>query len=477
MLLPDQVLDLVNNHASYLAHNEQLIDIYEGSLLKHLEKDMAEQFSLQMFMQAKMRTVPINVLPKIIDKLTNIYQGVVTRHVQDGSDQDAELLAWYADKMRIDVAMNSANELFNLCRSSLIHPYVHNYKPCLRVILNDRFVVYSEDEVHPNIPTHVILLAGKREDKSIYWVYSDKEFYIMDSRGEMRRDLMLEYNNEEGINPIGRLPFVYINESRYRLCPKIDTDVLKLTKIIPIMLTDLNVAAMFQAFSILYGIDLDDENLKIAPNVFWRLKSDPMSDKKPEIGMLKPEVDFEQVMRLIESQLSMWMGTKGIRASSIGSLSTENFASGISKIIDEMDTYEAREKQVTYFEDAESELWDLILKYMHPYWRDSGEIENKAVFTPSATVSTSFAVQLAMQSRGILVKDLRDEYAAGFTSRKRALMKLNPELSEADIDELILEIDEERGITQEGTDDAGEVAEDQPADTSGPKASAEVGAG
>ncbi len=445
MLDPNFVYKLVQKNAEYLGHNQKLIDIYEGNLLEHIAKDLEKQLSPQSYVQAMARVAPINVLPKIIDKLTNIYQTTVLRTVEDGTDADLELLEWYAKKFDVNKQLNCSNELFNLAKASLIYPYVHKGEPRLRVILNDRFVLYSDDPIEPYKPTHVIILAGKKDNNlDIFQVFSDSEIYFMTSDGKVDYESMA-LNNLDGSNPVGKLPFVYVNESKYQLMPKQDSDVLKLTKLIPIMLTDLNYAAMFQSFSVMYGINVDDEGIVMAPNVFWRFKSDPSSEQKPEVGMIKPEVDYDQVLKLIESELSMWLGTRGIRASTVGALTQDNFASGISKIIDEMDTFEARQKQTGYFTTAEEDLWDLVLNYMHPYWASTGQIENRTLWTPTALVKTTFAVQLPQQSRGQLVIDLKTEFESGFISRKRAIQKLNPEMVDTEVEELILEIDEERG--------------------------------
>lgn len=455
MLEPKHVQNIVEKHQAYLCHNATLIDIFQGNLLEYITKDMANQFSHQSFEQAMFRVCPINVLPKIIDKLTNIYQTAVLREVVDGSESDKELMNWYVEKFDMNSHMNCANELFNLNKSTLIYPYLHNGQPRLREILNDRFILYSDDPVDPTTPTHVIILYGKRGMVDLYMVYSATEFYVYGSDGRIYYDVMAQYGLD-GINPYGRLPFVYVNESKYSLMPQQDTDVLKLTKLIPVMLTDLNFAAMYQCFSIIYGIDLDDENIAMAPNSFWRLKSDPTSTQKPELGMLKPQVDYDQVLNLVQSQLSMWLGTKGIKSSSVGGLEKDNFASGISKIIDEMDTFEARQKQVGFFINAEKEFWDLVLNTMHPYWAANGMIENKALFTPTASVKTSFAIQLPTQSRGTVVADLKLEYEAGFISRKRAVSKLNPDMNSEEIEELLEEIDEERSIDVSETEETPE---------------------
>ncbi len=446
MITPEQVVKVVDRQKAYTAHNSTLLDVFHGNLMQYIMADLKKSLSPQSFIQQCYRLAPINILPKIIDKLTNIYQTPVIREVQDGKESDSELLSWYVEKMSANDALNQANEYYNLTKASLIYPYVAKEKPALRVIQNDKFAVYSNDPIEPEKPTHIILFGDKDGDTDIYWTWTDTQFMVSDSEGKVRTDLMASFDNQLGINPIGRLPFIYVNESRNHLLPPQDTDTMTMVKLLPVMLSDLNLASMFQCFSIIYGIDVSDQALTFSPNAFWSLKSDPTSDKKPEIGTIKPQVDYDQVLNLVQSQLSMWLSTKGIRAGSMGTLTTDNVSSGISKFIDEMDTFEARQKQVATFQKADQELWDLVLNYMHPYWSETGMIDNPARFTPSAKVSVTFALQLPQQTRGQVVRDVKEEYASGFLSRRRALKKLNPEMTEAEVDELLAEIDAERGV-------------------------------
>lgn len=446
MLSASDIIKLFTSKAGILAHNHVLIDINEGNLSPYVEADLKKQLAAQSFEQIMHRLSPINMLPKVMDKLTNIYQTGVTRQVMDGTETDAALLDWYVKSYKANEQLHESNMYYNLTKTSLVYPYVYRGAPKLRVYPSDNFVVYSNDTVDPTRPTHVIIYYGKIDKKDIYYAWSDTEFVIVDSEENIRIDLMAQYGNAEGMNPVGRLPFVYVNASKQHLCPKPDTDILRMIKLLPIMCSDLNLASMFQCFSILYTIDVTNADLKFAPNAVWPLQSDSTTDKKPEIGSIKPTVDYDQVLNLIQSQLSIWLSTKGIRAGSIGQLTQDNFASGISKMIDEMDTFEARQKQTTVYQNAEAELWDLTMNYMHPYWSETGAIDNTARWTPTATVATKFAVQLPAQSRGVAVRDLRDEYAAGFISRKRALAKLNPEMTDTEIDILMAEIDAERFV-------------------------------
>lgn len=442
MLNPKEVLALVEDNARNLAINSEMIDIYENNLTDYVLEDLRRQLNDKSYHQIKHRVSPINILPKIVDKMTNIYQSPVLRYVMDGNETDKYLLSYYSDYFDVNDTMNTVNELYNLCRTGLVYPTIKNGIPRLIPIRNDRAVVYAKDPEDPTRPTHVILINKEIEGKRIFYVWDDETFIITDSDEKIRYDLMASIRNPEGINPFGKLPFIYVNDSKFSIMPTPDIDGMRVVKLIPVMLSDLNLAAMFQCFSVIYTVNMDDSDFVLAPNVLINLKSDPTTDQNPSIGTIKPEVDYEQVMSLIESELSMWLGTKGIRASSVGGLSTDNFASGISKVIDEMDTYEARQKQVVVFKKAESELWDLVVNYMHPYWVSTGQIR-EPLFSQKAEIITDFAPQLPIQSRGQLARDLKDEYAAGFISRKRAVAKLNQDMTGDQIDELLAEIDQE----------------------------------
>lgn len=449
MSIADNIKNLnsyIRDNSVMLGHNSDLFNIYEGDLLRYLVKALEQQLSPQSFEIAKKRIAPVNILVRLIDKLSKIYQQNPVRRVVDGTENDAELLQWYENNMRMNSTMNNANEFFNLFKTTLIQPYVHNGKPKLRSISSDKFIVYSDDSIDPNNPTTVITFhTGKSLDGKtsvpVFYAYTDDEFMIFDSEENIRYDLM---GDNEGINPYGKIPFVYVNRSKNLLIPKIDEDVMKMVVLLPVMLSDLNFGVMMQAFSIIYGIDIDDKGIKLSPNAFWNFKSDPETDKQPQLGILKPQMDIKDTLELIQSEISLWLQTKGIKSSSIGKLTSENFASGISKMMDELDTSEEREKQVNYFKDAEYDFWELITDYLHPEWMRQGLlIDQNLSFSGSATIKTDFAQQLPILNRGDIVRDLDAEVKAGFISRRRAIKKLNPRMSDTEIDQLILEIDSE----------------------------------
>lgn len=433
-----------------LNHNGAAIDMYEGNLLPYVLADLKAQLTGQSYDAARHRVAPINLLTKITDKLSAIYQPApVRRLIGDGvTDTDKKLLAYYIEQMDINPVMQQAAAMLALCKATSIQPIVHNGQPQARVGMNDRFFVFSDDDTARNSMTHFVTVYNEAIRnggfRQIFWVYSADSFFICDSDDKVRFDLMSQLGVEDTGNVYGTIPFTYASSSRTRLMPNPDTDILAMTKLIPVLLSDLNYAVMFQSFSIMYGIDVDDNGIARAPNAFWNFKSDPNTDKKPEIGTIKPSVDIDAVIGLIQSELSLWLNSRGIRPGTVGQLDKDSFASGVSKLIDEMDTYEGRERLCQIMVKVEANFWNLIMHHMHPAWMKARELEGvTGLFTPDIRVETLFQAQAPMVSRGVLVEEQAKEIQAKFTTRKRALKKLNPQMSDDEIDTLIAEIDAE----------------------------------
>lgn len=448
MIDPKLVTEAVKRNSDTLQMNYKMLDILEGALEPYVVSNLKAMLSPRVLSYALQRLVPINIVPRYVDKLSNIYQTGVSREVVNGDQSDSDLMSWYEKKLEINNVMHQSNRLYNACRAALVHPYITVDGPALRVIPNDRFVVVSTDPITPTRPTMVILLAGQdAEKRDIYWVYTDTEFAVVKSDNSIDYAAMASMGSD-GTNPYGVLPFVYANQSAFRLTPVADTDTIRMAEFVPAALTDLNLASCFASFSMTYIKNGEVTDPVYAPNALWFLKSDD-PEKDVEIGTLKPEVDYNEVLGLIQAEMSMWLGSKGIKSGAIGQLTAESAASGIAKIIDEADTFDVRQAQTVAYSKAERQLWSLILNYMHPVWAASGMVENTATFSAGAEVVSRFAVVPVGTQRQQLIAEQKEEYAAGFTTRKRAIAALNPQLSMQQVEELEAEIDLERGIGEE----------------------------
>lgn len=448
----EYILEQARNNQSVFDHNNALFNIYEGDLLTYVLADLRKALSPKAFQDIEKRLPPINVLRRLIDKLSKIYVTDPIREITPDSEKNKALFDWYAKQLGPTHVFGQANVFFNLFKSTLIEPYIFNSKPCARVIPSDRFFVYSNDLVNPNVPTHYLKFMGKKNGKQCIYVYTDEEFLIVDEMGSIQRDQMLAAGNPDGINPYGKAPFVYVNRSNHNLIPKPDTDMLAMTKIIPILLGDLSYAIMYQSFSIIYGVDITFENLDMNPNALWSFKSDPASDKNPQIGSIKPQVDIAEVLNYVSSLIALWFQTKNIKAGSIDTLNVNNASSGIAKAIDEADTSEDRTVQTKYFKKAEEDFYSLLINHMHPVWSADKSFGAKQAFEPGTEVVVTFPEQKALVDKSQVQKDSIELWKVGMISKEKALSQIYPDASSEEIEDMLEDADEESQPIEQPSD-------------------------
>lgn len=447
----------VQDKAPTIIHNQNLFEMYEGDLLKFILDDLRAQLSDKSFQLAQHRIAPINILRRLIDKLSKIYNKSPKRIIVDGKEQDQELLDFYVEQMQIDEIMNTSNELFNLHKTTTIEPYIEKGFPRLRPIPSDRAIWYSNDRINPTNPTHFIKFLGEMEVnfkvQNVYYVYTDTEFMVVDAEFKPIPQMMAALDNPQGVNPVGEIPAIYINRSVFSICPPVDTDLDKMVKLFPVLMSDLNFAVMMQSFSIIYGIDVDNQNVVMSPNAFWTFESNPTSDKTPQIGQIKPQVDISEVISFISSQLQLWLNSRNVRPGTIGGPNAESSASGISKIIDESDTSEDRERQAKFFKRAEEDMWELIIKKLHPMWRKADLIDTNLDWSPNVKIEVEFPEQLPLIDRTAVLDDAIKEIGAGLTTRLISIQRLNPGMTETEAEELLAKIEEDKQTQVIETDD------------------------
>jgi len=230
-------------------------------------------------------------------------------------------------------------------------------------------------------------------------------------------------------------------------------------KMFPVLFTDLGGAIMYQCFTIMYGIDIDATDIKMSPNAFWDLKSLKASDKTPSVGTINPTAQVEKVLSFISQIMGAWAESKSIKIGNIGKIDGDNITSGVSKIVDQMDTFEVRKKNIPFFRKEEKELW-YLLALMNNHWIKSREIDltlyPTAMVNP-VTVKKTFGIDFEpprpMENRSDVVNTQVSEFKNRFTTRKRAIEKINPELDDTEVEELIKEIDLEDGFDENEPDD------------------------
>ncbi len=415
-----EIIEYVKANADFINTNNEALNIYEGNLLPYVDKILQTSLSANYYNSIKDRVLPINILQRFIDKVSVTYAKSPSRISEDAREQ--EFVDFYREALDIDQSGYIADAYSNLFKGFAWEPYIDkNGKPAIRELPFNSFLVMSDSSVNPEEETVFIKLMGKKtesEDSMLLHVYTDQEFDAFYMSGTEASEYLVE---NEGINVIGVIPFVYGKRQKNRLLPVLDSDMLKISKAIPVMLSDAAGAQMFQCFSILFGVDVNFDNAKMSPNVIWSLKSDRESDKTPQVGTIKPEADTQKVIDFVMTIFTLWLETKGIRVGSMGQISGTSQASGIAKMIDELDVYEIIKKQQEWFEKDESELWNIKLPKIHNYWIKSGMVNPSKVpglMPDELEIEVEFEDPKPLKSRKEEIEEIKAEIELG-TNRSR----------------------------------------------------------
>lgn len=441
-----QIIDYVKSHRDFLAYNTQALDIYEGNLLPYVDAILKSSLSANYYHSIKDRILPINILQRYVDKVSTTYSKPPVR----GSEYEAanEFVEFYSKAFNINNSGAVADVYSNLFKGFAWEPYVDkNGIPALRELPFNSFLVMSDSMVNPEEETIFIKFMGKatnEEDSMLLFVYTDTEFDAFYLNGMEASQYLVE---NEGVNVIGTIPFVYGKRQKNRLIPVLDSDMLSIAKALPVMMTDAAGAQMYQSFSIIWGLDVSFENAKLSPNGLWTLKSDRESDKTPQVGVLNPTADTEKIISFITTTFSLWLETKGVRVGSVGQVDGSNLSSGISKIIDEMDVWELKKKSQYWFKKDEEELWNVKLPKIHNYWIKSGLL-NPSMIPPmmpknqDPEIYVEFEAPKPMISRSEEIAQIKAELELGTMTLEQAIKKLHPEMD----DEMVVETANNRAL-------------------------------
>lgn len=460
-----KILEFIESNEKRVVEAKKKLNIYEGELLPYVESALKAELNPAAFERARKRIAPVNFLPKVVNKLSTLYNNTVIRELKgDESEKNQEIFDLYLDMFNMDESGRTSNQQLNLNKYTAWEIYINNKnEPKLRTLPANQFLVYSDDREDPTNPTTFIKFLGgmlKEEDSitegepnsvkqvAIYKLYTDNEIIVVDSDGEKRNEFMEQ--NPTGVNPYGTIPFIYVRKARHSLLPYEDTSDIPMITLIPLLLTDLNYATQFMSHSIIYAIDAEIGNADGNPDSIWMIKSDESPNgeslSKASIGTIKPEVDIDKVITLIQTQLALWLDSKDLKAQGIGKLEASNLASGISKMIDDADTTQAIRNQIDIYTQAENELF-LKLTNIHNVWFDQGLLKGTKL---DSRIINELDVTIIFEEKATFVDEkerletIKLKEDSGYTTRRRAVTEANPSLDEKEITQLLVELDEQK---------------------------------
>lgn len=451
-----------------------LSELYEGAIRQHVEKRIKDEIKDQgQQREIGRRILEIDIVKRIVDKISKAYCQNPMRNLVGGNENDALMLEWYMKNINFDKIGQNIDKNFNNYKEALTQCIFHIKKqiPMVKLWEPSEYIVVTDDYQDETNPTIFVTYHGQSDQKEdLLFCTTDNEIWIQNIRGDLLTGEMNSIDNLDGINMYGKLPYIYAKKSNISVMPYPDESLISVATLFPMLCGDINYAIKYMSYAIIYGVNVKEEMIKRGPNAFFNLLPfDENSPNKPEVGVLKPDIDIKEVFDGIMMQLQLWLNSKGISASILG-YNTSAISSGVAKMIDEADVSNMITQNQEVYRKFEKDIFDFIMHYGHDLWKVNNPAIPQGSFSADCYVDTIFPKVEVIKSRDEIIKEVSEELKIGLTSKKRAIKRLNPNMSEEEIEELIEEIAEEKipETTQiEGVENGSGLAEDRNSDTKG----------
>lgn len=446
-LTPKQAIEytMSSENRSRISADYDRFVVFNGQLRDVVKKAIAKEFVLaETIKSLSDRIIPINITQKIINKLAMVYMQPPMREPGDQDVGDQEMLDQHADSLKMNRRGKLANRYFKLHKHTAWEPFLDKEGvPRLRTMPSHTYTPISIDKRQPEKPDifvkHLRIDKDAKESRFAFW--SDERFIILNGNGDVVDGEMRALENPQGKNPFGVVPFTYISEEEDgRTIPIPDDDLITVQVAICILLSDLSFASKYQLWSIFVckGGKVTRESFN--PNSIISLP--PGAD----FTAVKPDIDSDKSLTMIENILGMLLTTKNLSVGDISGVVKAEGASGIAKMLDRAETTEDRRDQQAIFIDAEKEFWRKYSKNILPWWVNSNQInpEFAGAFSPDFELSINFKDPKPYIGDKEKVEIEKMKLESGLTTMDRALKNVHPDMDDAQIQKLKSDIEAEK---------------------------------
>jgi len=451
MLSSKEIADIVNEPSNIerIEHERIRYQMFNGNIREYIYHAIVAEFKLpETVKQLVKRIVPLNLIQKIVKKLAMVYRSPPSRSPALDLESDKEFISLYEKETDINAFQKLLNRYFKLSKHAAIESYVNEQgAPALQVLAAHQFTPISDSKIDPTLATYMVkhISWGKDKKSQVHIVWSDAEHYTMDGMGKIIE------SPDEKENPYGVMPIIHVKETLDRLIPVEDDDLVSMQVAICLLLTDLSLGMKYRLWGIIYIIGAKGDKFSFNPNSVLYLPRDSKGEL-PQVGSIRPEFNATEALQMVETLVGMLLSTKSLKPGSVtGNLSTQNASSGIAKMLDEAEVTEDKQDQVAFFIKQERELFAIVRTQMN-IWGEAGMLNS--LWMPMR-LSEDFELQIRfpdmkpVQTEKEIVETESLKLETKLTTHKRAVMSSNPELTEEEADELMIQIAKESKLKAE----------------------------
>jgi hypothetical protein len=277
----------------------------------------------------------------------------------------------------------------------------------------------------------------------IFW--TDAQHFTTDGKGNV---LILdpEKGDEQFINPIGISPVVNLAKDRDNepWATQFE-DAVDLSLAIMLGWTDVLTVAKNQGFSILTIVSQEEpKQLKVGVNKAVWLRRQP-DQEAPSISYVQANSPLGEYRALLLDLLAILLSSNDMPPNSVGGTSANrSFTSGFHALIEMSDTIEAVEADKPAMKDAEMGLWKVIAAW-HNWLFDLNLLSQEAralgKFSESFDLTIIYRDVKPIESEGEIISSIKELRSMRLITRKEALKRLKPDMTDEQIEETLKEID------------------------------------
>lgn len=461
--------------------------IYLDGGKQYLIEQLIREFSPDAVKE--MRLSPVNFLKKIVNKKSTIYKEAPFRKTESASDQ--ALLDYYVEALDVNGVMQKGNRYYNLFANCAIYtrpcenkievkvvpPYLYSLiANALDLTKIEGYIFsdfYEEGQINPetDLPSATgaegfsrsrglkvlndQIASGEAQanpENRSYILWTDEQHMTLNSKG-IPIKLDPASGEEQFLNPVGQMTIVNLAQERDNTPWALQgADMVDVCIAIQLGLSDLLSIAKHQGFSLLSIVSEEEpQNLKIGLNRAIWLKATE-GQPTPSIAYVQASSPLDQYKAIILDLVALLLSTNDMSVNAIGGANqTKTVTSGFQALIEMSDTLDVIEQQKPIMKKAEKELWDHI-KAWHNYLYENDlldeEVRKLGVFSDDFEIQINYRDMKPIESEQERVNTVKELMSLHLLTRKDAVKKLNPDLSDEQIEEKLQELDQENPDVQ-----------------------------
>lgn len=287
--------------------------------------------------------------------------------------------------------------------------------------------------------------GAHRKLRFIWW--TAKYHFVTDETGAIvDKD---PSNLEDGINPIGELPFIPIHiDQDGSFWALGGDDLINMAVLINVLLTDVNFTMKYQGAGVLYAFGHGlPKAIQVGPNraIIWEYQT---GDPEPKVGFASSNPNIAEMWTVIEGQLGFLLSSNDLEVTSIsGSLSAGRTNSGVQELIQRSAIITAIEDMQSVFRPAECALYRISALWAN-YLIGKGVADDTVTdigdMDEDADVVVKFQTPEVYATELEKVQTLQARKLLGINTTAQLIQMDNPDLSQQAVQDQVNALKQEK---------------------------------